>query len=86
MKPIKLLLSLEAVKALYLAADHVLYGDWDGEPLDDNFLDQLGDVRELLQQTVKDADEEALIEAVKPEPEKKLAFISRHGTSPLEDE
>lgn len=63
-KPIKLLLSKKAVDALYLAVDQVLYGEVDGPSLHNEVLDELADVYELLQQTVTDADEEALIKAV----------------------
>ncbi len=84
-KPIKLLLSLSGIRALYAAADFVLYGDYDASPTVKDFdEDALQDVCEVLQQTIKDADEDALIAAVLPEPVQRLAFISKRGTSPVE--
>ncbi len=63
-KPIKLLISVSGVRALFAATDFVLYGDYDASPTTKDFdEDALQDLHELLLQTIKDADEEALIEA-----------------------
>lgn len=64
-KPIKLLLSLEAVKALYQAAESVTTNDTHGPlDLDEEHTAVLQDVLEVLQSAITKADEDVLIEAV----------------------
>ncbi len=63
-KPIKLLLSLEAVKALHYAVAFVL-DDPQGGFLEHDRVEVLKDAAEVLQSAITGGDEDALIDSVR---------------------